>query len=577
MRCDDAGVAELADAPDLGSGGYSREGSSPFARTTTRPHHSCSAACPQVLPRELKTMEENSLKTKVEVLESGAARLTVTIEAADIDARIKKTYKDFGKKYRFPGFRPGHVPRPVIDNHLGKEAVRVQVTDDLLNETLPLAIDQCDVVPISQARFDEVKDFVQEGADFEFAAEFEIKPTFTLSDYTPVRVEVPFKNATPTEIDEQLAQIAQYYLEYQDAEDDAQVEPEGSVDINLSVTDEAGEKIGLLSAENRLYELGRGLFPAALDEALVGLKKGESTTVTVDLATDPCMAASMIKRKAEDADKDAPRPVTFAATVVSVKRTVTPEITDEWVKDQLKLDSVEKLREQVVSSLEQQKAAAIPRILENNALYELQQRLEGEPPASMVADAEADLMRTFFSQLQSQGMTLDVYLQQRGLSSDQFKKDVHSQALDTVKQNLALDAWARHLELTVSDEDVMKEFQTSDAKDAEALYAEWKSQGRLHIVREGILRGKALTELLGTADVVEVEKRSSDGDEQGEAEAEAETSAEEPAEPADSPKAVESQEAADSEEAAGPAESAEAEAAESAEAPAVEKPTADTE
>ena len=58
---------------------------------------------------------EEKLKTNVEVLESGATKLTVTIEAADIDARIKKAYKDFGKKYKFPGFRPGHVPRQIID------------------------------------------------------------------------------------------------------------------------------------------------------------------------------------------------------------------------------------------------------------------------------------------------------------------------------------------------------------------------------------------------------------------------------------------------------------------------------
>ena len=72
---------------------------------------------------------EEKLKTNVEVLESGATKLTVTIEAADIDARIKKAYKDFGKKYKFPGFRPGHVPRQIIDANLGKEAVLSTVTD----------------------------------------------------------------------------------------------------------------------------------------------------------------------------------------------------------------------------------------------------------------------------------------------------------------------------------------------------------------------------------------------------------------------------------------------------------------
>ncbi|MFR4802481.1 MAG: hypothetical protein ACLT98_03590 [Eggerthellaceae bacterium] len=50
------------------------------------------------------------MKTKVEVLESGATKLTVTIEAAEIDARIKKTYKDFGAKYRFTDSAPAMCP-----------------------------------------------------------------------------------------------------------------------------------------------------------------------------------------------------------------------------------------------------------------------------------------------------------------------------------------------------------------------------------------------------------------------------------------------------------------------------------
>ncbi|MFR3272387.1 MAG: trigger factor family protein [Slackia sp.] len=142
------------------------------------------------------------LKTKVEVLESGATKLTVTIEAAEIDARIKKTYKDFGAKYRFPGFRPGHVPRPVIDSNLGKEAVRSTVTDEVVNESFPLAVDENNLFMISQPKFGDVEGLVEEGKDFTFSAEFEVKPEFELSDYSPVHVEIPFKTASELEIDE---------------------------------------------------------------------------------------------------------------------------------------------------------------------------------------------------------------------------------------------------------------------------------------------------------------------------------------------------------------------------------------
>jgi trigger factor len=441
------------------------------------------------------------LKTNVEVLESGATKLTVTIEAADIDRRIKKTYKDFGTKYKFPGFRPGHVPRPVIDSHLGKDAVRQQVTEEMLNEAFPLAIDECDLSPISQAKFSDVDGFVEEGKDFVFSAEFEVKPELELSDYSPVHVEIPFKTASEAEIDEQVAALADYYHDLKNANANTKVKPDSIIDINISATDDKGEEIAMLSAEERIYELGRGIFPASFDEALVGLKKGESVSVTLKTAEESGMMMSVLKDRTET--------VTLDATVAAVKKKVVPEVTDEWAKEKLGVESVEKLREQVATTIEQQKGDVIPRILENNALYELQKRLEGEVPASMVDEAEGDLLQSFFTQLQSQGVTLDAYLQQQGITPDKFKEDVKHQAEDTVKQNLALDAWARKNGIVVTDEEVEDEFKTSGAKEPEKMYAEWKAQGRLHIVREGILRGKALEAVLRDAEVVEVEKLSS--------------------------------------------------------------------
>ncbi|WP_294440607.1 trigger factor [uncultured Slackia sp.] len=441
------------------------------------------------------------MKTNVEVLESGATKLTVTIEAADIDRRIKKTYKDFGTKYKFPGFRPGHVPRPVIDSHLGKDAVRQQVTEEMLNEAFPLAIDECDLSPISQAKFSDVDGFVEEGKDFVFSAEFEVKPELELSDYSPVHVEIPFKTASEAEIDEQVAALADYYHDLKNANANTKVKSDSIIDINISATDDKGEEIAMLSAEERIYELGRGIFPASFDEALVGLKKGESVSVTLKTAEESGMMMSVLKDRTET--------VTLDATVAAVKKKVVPEVTDEWAKEKLGVESVEKLREQVATTIEQQKGDVIPRILENNALYELQKRLEGEVPASMVDEAEGDLLQSFFTQLQSQGVTLDAYLQQQGITPDKFKEDVKHQAEDTVKQNLALDAWARKNGIVVTDEEVEDEFKTSGAKEPEKMYAEWKAQGRLHIVREGILRGKALEAVLRDAEVVEVEKLSS--------------------------------------------------------------------
>ena len=79
------------------------------------------------------------METNVESLEGNKAKVTVTVDAVDIDGRINKTYKDFARKYNFPGFRRGKAPRPVIDNALGAEAVRATVTDEVLNSAWAVA------------------------------------------------------------------------------------------------------------------------------------------------------------------------------------------------------------------------------------------------------------------------------------------------------------------------------------------------------------------------------------------------------------------------------------------------------
>ena len=48
---------------------------------------------------EQVTMEDSYVETKVEALEGNRAKVTITLDAKDVDARIKNTYKEFANKY----------------------------------------------------------------------------------------------------------------------------------------------------------------------------------------------------------------------------------------------------------------------------------------------------------------------------------------------------------------------------------------------------------------------------------------------------------------------------------------------
>lgn len=440
-------------------------------------------------------MEELFVETKVESLEGNKVKVTVTVDAADIDGRIKKTYKDFARKYNFPGFRKGKAPRPVIDNALGAEAVVATVTDELLNNTWTAAMDEAKLSPVGGPSMEDTE-LVRAGEPYEYTFTIEVRPEMELSSYEPVAIEMPFAEATEAEIEEQLQAMAEHYTDYEDASAATKMKPENYADLTMKATDAEGNEIASLTSESRLFGPGTGMFSEAFDAEILGMKKGQTKEFTLDIPADE--QAVLLAGQAG-------KPVTFEVTCNVVKKKVTPEVTDEWAKETMGFESVEDMRERIKESLEMQKGNMMPRIKENNIMVELRERVEGDVPEAMVEEAETSLLQDFFGQLQQAGMTFDAYLGSQGITPDQFKADLKAQSADHVKEELALEAWARHNNMEVTDEDISAEFAKTGVEDPAALEQEWREAGRLHLIRTGLLRQKAIEDLMENAQVTEVD------------------------------------------------------------------------
>ncbi len=437
------------------------------------------------------------METKVEALQDNEVRLTVTIEASEVDSRIKKTYKDFAYKYNFPGFRRGKAPRPVIDNALGAQAVVATVTDELVNGQYPLAVDAAGLYPIGKPVFEDSDELIaRAGEDFTFSAVIACKPDYELSSYEPVEIELPSEGASDEEVDDQIEMFREHYFDFKDCAATAKIAKDGFADLKIVATDPEGNDITSLSTESRMYGLGVDLFPEAFDEQLIGLKKGQTASFDLDISNTSSMMTSPLASKFST--------VHFEIEVLRVKKKILPELTDEWVKETLGFDSVADMRERVAETIVNQKANVLPGIKESACLTVLAARLQGEAPEIMTEAAEAELLQSFFAQLQSQGASFDAYLMQQGLTPEQFKADIKLQAADVVKQDLALDAWARHAEYVVTEEEMSAEFVKSGAEDPAALEEEWRENGQMHMLRQGIMRTRAVEEIMNSAVVTEL-------------------------------------------------------------------------
>ncbi|MDR1713778.1 MAG: hypothetical protein LBR39_06480 [Coriobacteriales bacterium] len=180
-----------------------------------------------------------------------------------------------------------------------------------------------------------------------------------------------------------------------------------------------------------------------------------------------------------------------------------PELTDEWVKEQLDYEDVADFRNRIAESIKAQKAMELPQLKERLILDALIKRVEGEPPAVLVSGTEQDIYRDFFNSLQRSGLTFDGWLAQRDITPEAFRADAHQQAVEGATQGLALDAVARHEQFEVTEAEILAEFERSGAENTQALYEGWKNSGRLSELREGLLRMKALEHLKETAIVTE--------------------------------------------------------------------------
>ena len=448
------------------------------------------------------------METKLEVLEGNRAKVTVTIDEKTIADRIKKQYKQVANQYTIPGFRRGKAPRPVIDNALGKDYVRAVVTDDLVNETYPEAIEDTGIFPVGQPDFDEENmDFVVDGQAYTFDFEVDTKPTLELSSYDPVEIELPPEKVTDKQIDDEIDALLEHYMDIVPAPANTKVKEDKYVNLKIAATDDNGDDIPSITTDELQYGLDSSLFPPTFDEQIIGLKKGDTKQFSIDMPSEAyAMTATLAGKTAQ---------INFDIEVLGVLKKKLPELTDEWVQNKIGVETVQELRDELSDEVNSQREAMMPRLKENRVLTALQERLEGDVPEGVLEESEATLLQDFFNQLQRQGITLDVYLQQQGITSDQFRDDVKQQAADMAKQDMALDAYAAHEGFEATDEDIRKEFEIAGVADPDAMMAEWRQKGQMYLVRQGILRQKAAQALVDGAIVTEEAPKADEAEKSG--------------------------------------------------------------
>jgi trigger factor len=422
--------------------------------------------------------------------------LRVEIEAAAVQAACEKAAAEFGRQARIPGFRPGKVPKAVLERTFG-DRLRAEAKRKLLNDSYQAALKEHKFTPVTDPKIEEV----QFGGDqpYIYTAAFEIAPQFELPDYKglPVRRE---KRAV-TEEDEERALHVLRDQRGTFADVERAVQTGDFVVVNYSGTCE-GRPItelvptarGLTQQANFWMRVQTEHFIPGFTDQLIGAQRGDKRTVTVTFPSDFVVPELVGKVGV------------YEVEVVQVKEKHLPPVDDAFAKS-YGAESLEKLREGVRKDLENELESKLRGEVRNQLIGTLLGRVNMELPESLVEEETRGAVFDIVKANADRGISKEALADRK----DQIYGAANQGARERLKITFLLSRIAEQEKIQITNDELSRQVLYLAAQrkvKPDKLAKDMQENGELRSLARQILNSKVLDFLELHAQVEEVPGRA---------------------------------------------------------------------
>ena len=413
-------MAELVDAPDLGSGSARSGGSSPFTRTIFSQDGF-------LFGKKVKFMNITELKS-----EGLNKSFKVVIEKQDFEKEVDAKLAAIAKTAKIQGFRAGKAPIAMIKKKYQNEVMAEALDDAVRNGSNKVLADK-NLRPATQPAIKIVA--FGEGKDLEFDMDVEVLPEIKLGDFSKISLEKLNAEVPAEEIDKAVSYLANARKETTVVDgkaaakgDTVMIDFVGSVD---------GVEFNGGKGDNYPLELGSGSFIPGFEDQLIGAKAGDKVDVKVKFPEN---------YHAKDlAGKDS----VFAVTVKEVREPKAVEINDELAKS-LGAESLDKLKENLASRIKADYNNASRMKLKRQLLDALDKEYKFDVPNSLV-DAEYKAIVEQYEQAKKYNQ-LDE--EEKSKKEDDLFKEYKDIAVRRVKLGLLLSEVGQNAKVSIKPEDI---------------------------------------------------------------------------------------------------------------------------
>ncbi|HHI96417.1 MAG TPA: trigger factor [Thermodesulfatator atlanticus] len=378
------------------------------------------------------------MKVNVEDISSVQKKLKVELPPEVVNKEIDRACQRLGKEVSVKGFRKGRVPKAVV-KRLFREHIEEKVVENLIQESLPKAIEESKLVPIVRPLIESYGE-VKEKEAFHYTAVVDIRPEIELSpeDYKGLEIEAMPVEVTEEELENHLRAIQMTFADLKPADKDHQIRENDIAIISFKAYID-GQPVPGHEAEALYVDVGTGEFNATIEEKLIGKKAGDTVEVDVTYPEDSLNAQL------------AGQTVHYQVYIREIYVRDLKPLDDEFIKKMnLGFESVEHLRERIKRRLEEDKKKKADEFLKEQILAQLREKVKFEVPERYVEYKLARLIEQMEQSLQEKGHTFE----SAGISVQKLRERLRPLAEQQAREDLILEKIAELENITVSGEEL---------------------------------------------------------------------------------------------------------------------------
>lgn len=420
----------------------------------------------------------------VEELSSVKKKLCVEIPEDQVSKEIDSFYQEVGRQAKIKGFRPGKVPRNILERYF-KDYVKSEVIQKLIQDTYSTALSEKGLQPVSPPVIDPGE--LEKGKHFQYSATFEVKPEINIEGYTGLTIEGKKEEVKEEEVAERLKNLQQLHAQLRTIPEPRPIRVGDHVIFDYEARMD-NKPLEEGKAVDFTVEVGSGRFIPEIEEKLIGLNPEEEKEIEVSFPEDYAYK------------KWAGKTISFLVKVKEIKEKVLPPLDDEFAKDLGDYASLEDLKARVKGEIEKEKAFLLNRHLKDQLVDQLLQANSFDIPESMVTEQAKALLSDTKLRLASQGIAL----KHLNIPEEKLQEDYREVAQKQVRTYLILERIAAQEGIAVTDEEVEERLRSISERTHQkfdVVKRYYEANGLIPDLKTSLLTDKTLDFLLSKANV----------------------------------------------------------------------------